>query len=44
MGDPMGGVGGARQVATLYLVFALRPGLDALQAVLDGELDGAVVA
>ena len=44
MGDPVGGVGRLGQVAALDLVLALRAGLDALQAVLDGEVDGAVVA
>jgi hypothetical protein len=33
--DPMRGVGRLRQVAALDLVLALRPGLDALQALRD---------
>src|SRR3954469_24721931 len=41
--DPVGAVGRRRQISALYLVRALRSGLDALQAPRDGEIDGAVV-
>src|SRR4051812_32932887 len=44
MGDPMRGIGRRGQVAALDLVLALGAGLDAEQLVLDGEVDGAVVA
>src|SRR3954451_10492872 len=42
--DMMRGVGGLRQVTARDLVLALRAGLDPLQAVLDRELDGLIVA
>ena len=37
-------IGGDRQIAARELVLALRAGLDALELVRDGELDGLVVA
>ncbi len=40
----MGAVGRHRQVAALDLVLALRAGLDAREPVLDGKVDGAVIA
>src|SRR5512135_3282461 len=42
--DPMRAPRRLRQITPLHLVLTLRAGLDALQAALDGELDGAVVA
>src|SRR3546814_10270486 len=44
IGQPMGAVGGRRQVAALDLVLALGTGLDAREAVGDGIVDGLVVA
>ena len=40
----MGAVGGGRQVAALDLVLALGAGLDPLETVADGVVDGLVVA
>ena len=37
-------IGGDRQVAAGELVLALGAGLDALELVVDGEVDGLVVA
>src|SRR5579885_3319711 len=42
--DPVGAVRRLRQVAALNLVRSLGAGLHALQAVVNGEFDGAVVA
>ena len=44
MRDPMGRVGGPGRVAALDLVPSLRASLDPLQPVLDGPIDGAIVA
>src|SRR3954468_20677236 len=42
--DPVGTVGGSRQVAALDLMLTLGTGFDPLQSVFDGEINGAVVA
>ena len=44
IGDAVRGVGGHRQVAALDLVLALGAGLDPLQPMRDGVVDGLVVA
>ena len=44
IGDVMRRIGGHRQVAAGELVLALRAGLDALELVLDREVDGLIVA
>src|SRR5262245_13784194 len=40
--DPVGRMGRDRDIAARELVFALRPGLDARKAMLDGEVYGLV--
>ena len=44
VGDPVRGIGGHRQVAARELVRPLGAGLDPLEPVGDGVVDGAVVA
>src|SRR6185312_5734396 len=44
VGDIMRGVGGVRQISARQLVFALCAGLDDFEPVMDGEINGLIVA